>query len=72
MVGWINQKMNLSDEVWMWVHKNYGMSRIVKKQFGQNKKMHLPWISDNGWFNQWNNEQYWWSMKVSESKVWNE
>ena len=30
-VGWIEKTMNVSDEVWIWVHWKYGMSEIIWK-----------------------------------------
>ena len=30
MVDWIDETMNVSDELWMWVHKNYGMISIIQ------------------------------------------
>ena len=41
MVNWIIETMNLSDEVWMWVHQKYGMGRIVKKYI-QSKETIAP------------------------------
>ena len=35
------QMVDFSDEVWMWVHQKYGMSRIIQK-FNSIKKMLLP------------------------------
>ena len=31
MLYWIGEKMNDIDDVWRWVHQNYGMSWIVQK-----------------------------------------
>ena len=40
---WINETMNVSNEVWMWVHWKYVMSQIIKKlyQFGTNNWTYL-------------------------------
>ena len=50
MFGWTNKIMNESDLVWIWVHRKYGMSRIVKlNQLIKGKKpiftMLLPMMS---------------------------
>ena len=51
--------MDISDEVWMWVHKKYGMGQSVWKlySFKTNNCSCLA-VPNNCWLNQQNNETY--------------
>ena len=40
MFGWIEEKINDSDELSRWVHEKYGMRLIIRKIFNL-KKMHF-------------------------------
>ena len=73
MFDWINEAINVSDEVWIWVHQKCWMSQIVRKlhEVKTNKCIYITVIND-GRLNQWNNEWQWWSMKVGALKLWNE
>ena len=59
MVDWIDETMNVSDEVWMWVHRKYGMSQIVRKfnSVETNKYTYLA-VTNDGWLNWQKNETY--------------
>ena len=52
------QMMDVSDEVWIWVHQKYEMSRIIWKLYKLKKKLLLPRWSQNEWFNRQSNETY--------------
>ena len=41
MVDWINKTMNASDELWRWVHQNYGMSWILNKLYSIETEKYL-------------------------------
>ena len=72
--SWLNNKtVNVSDEVWMWVHQKYGMSQITKKLYSTetNKCTYLD-VPGDDWLNWRNSDREWWSMNVSELKLWNE
>ena len=62
--------MNVSDEVWMWVHQKYGMSVIKRKLYSieTNNWSYLS-VTDNGQLNRQNNECEWCIMNIS-NLVW--
>ena len=63
----------MNNEVWMWVHLKYGISRIVWN-FNSNKTDNWSYLSflDYGRLNWKDNEWEWCSINVSASKIWNE
>ena len=65
--------MNVSDELWMWLHQKYKMSRIVRKLYSikTNNCSYLA-VPNSGRLNQWNNKCEWWSTNVITSKIWYE
>ena len=73
MDDWIDETMNGSYEVWMWVHKKYGVSWIIQHIYlvKTNKFAYLA-VPKNGRLDWRRNEWEWWSMNASASKLWNE
>ena len=73
MVNLIDETMNFSDEVWMWVHQKCGIIQIVKKLYSiESNNCYYLIVSEDGQFNWRNNKCEWWSMNVRASKIWNE
>ena len=67
------QIIDVSDEVWMWVHWKYGMSGIVQKMhsFETNNWSYLT-VPDNNQLNRWSNETYylqWTNSKIMMTKT---
>ena len=60
--------IDVSDEVWMWVHQKYGMSRIVKifYSFETNNCSYLA-VPDNGQLNQQKKQTY--DQQLTNSKI---
>ena len=69
---WIDKTMNVSNEVWTWVHQKYGMIPIIKALYSieTNNKIYLT-VTNDGQLNWKNNKWEWLSMKVSAAKIWN-
>ena len=60
--------MNINDEVWMWVHQKYGMSRIVQKFYSlkTNNWSYLT-VPGNVQLNRQNNETC--DLQLKNSKI---
>ena len=73
MFDWIDKKMNVIDEVWMWVYWKYGMSQIVQTLYSVKTNIctHIS-VSDEGQLNEQNYGCEWWIWNVSALKLWNE
>ena len=64
--------MQMSDELWMWLHHKYEMDWMVWKLYPIEKKCSHLAVTGNGWLNRQNYGWEWWIMKVSASKICNE
>ena len=53
----IDETMNVSDKVWMWVHQKYVISWIIRNLYwgGKNNCTYLD-VTNDLWFNQQKNE----------------
>ena len=57
MVDLIDEKLNVRNEVWIWVHQKYGMSRIIQKLHSvETKKITYVAVPEDGRLNWKNNE----------------
>ena len=65
--------IDVSDEVWMWVHWKYIIVRILWNFYSvkTNRCSYLD-VPENGLLNRQSHEREWQSMNVSASKIWKE
>ena len=73
MFDWTNKTMKDSYEVWRWVHLKYGTGWIVQilNSIKTKNSSYLA-VTNKAWLNLQNNDWMWFSITVSESKIWNE